>query len=203
MNINTLKEQIKEVDIYVLDQILKGIYTIGNSILDVGCGRGRNLRWFYKAGFEIHGIDLNVDDIAYCKQRYKKQQVHFATGSLEQLPYNANSFDHVICVAVLHFAENLNDYLKMFNELLRVLKPQGTLVIRTAASFGIENLIEPIGNGVYKLPDGSTRFLLNTEILDTIREKKNMFVVEDVKTTIVENKRAMTTLMIKKGEEPI
>lgn len=118
--------------------------------------------------------------------------------SLEQIPFESNTFNHVICNAVLHFAKDLNQYSKMFKELLRVLKPQGSLFIRTASNFGIENQIELIGNGVYKLPDGSNRFLLTTEFLDEIKKNITIVLLEDVKTTIVQNKRSMTTLVIKK-----
>ena len=37
MHITTLKEQIKDVDIYILDQILKDRYQTGAKILDAGC----------------------------------------------------------------------------------------------------------------------------------------------------------------------
>ena len=68
MNIQSLKENIEGVDIYILDQILKGRYKQGDHILDAGCGNGRNLKWFYNAGFEIHGTDLDENKIisSYC-----------------------------------------------------------------------------------------------------------------------------------------
>lgn len=53
MNSNTLKEHIKDVDIYILEQFLKDRYQPGAKILDAGCGNGRNLKWFYKSGYEI------------------------------------------------------------------------------------------------------------------------------------------------------
>jgi len=46
MNITTLKEAINGTDIYLLDQILKDRYETGDKILDAGCGKGRNLKWF-------------------------------------------------------------------------------------------------------------------------------------------------------------
>lgn len=53
----------------------------------------------------------------------------------------------------------------MFNELMRILKPGGSLLIRTATNFGIENQVEFIGDGVYILPDRSKRFLLDIDVL--------------------------------------
>ena len=54
MNQQQIKNIIGNVDIYVIDQILKERYKNGQSILDAGCGKGRNLKWFYQSDFELH-----------------------------------------------------------------------------------------------------------------------------------------------------
>ena len=198
MNLKSLKKSIKDVDIYILDQILKERYQPGTKILDAGCGGGRNLKWFYQAGFEIHGTDTNKEQIECCKELFPLQKENFILCDVSQMPYNENSFDHLICNAVLHFAEDLNHFLKIFKELLRVLKPQGTLFIRMASEFGKENQIEMLDKGIYKLPDGSNRFLLTNIILEELINNKEILLIEDVKTTIVHNKRSMSTLVIQK-----
>jgi len=198
MNIQTLQESIEGIDIYILDQILKNRYQPGDKILDAGCGSGRNLKWFYKADYKIYGIDINLKNIEYCKKVYSEQKNHFILVSVEDNPFEENTFDHVICNAVWHFAEDLSQYSKMFKELLRILKPNGNLFIRMASNFGMENQVEFLANGNYLLPNGSTRFLLTTEILNDLVNNKNIVLPEAIKTTIVKDKRCMTTLVIKK-----
>lgn len=198
MNIKSLEENIKDIDIYILDQILKDRYQPGAKILDAGCGNGRNLKWFYQAGFKIHGIDPDMERLKQCKELYKGQQENFIQATVEEMPYESNSFDHVVCVAVLHFARDLSHFYKMFEELLRILKPQGSLFIRIASNFGMEKQVKLIRSGVYELPDGATRFLLTQKILDEIQSKYNISLLENVKTTIVYNMRCMTTLVIQK-----
>ena len=198
MNIQLLKKNIKGIDIYVLDQILKNHYKCGEKILDTGCGKGRNLKWFYNNEFDIHGYDSDLNSIKYCKEIYPDKQKNFIYGSIEQMKYQSNNFDHIICNAVLHFAKDLSQYLKMFEELLRILKPKGSLLIRMASNFGIENEVREISNGVFKLPDGSTRFLLTQNILKDIQNRKDLTFLENVKTTLVHNQRSMTTLFLKK-----
>ena len=198
MNLLTLKNSIKGIDIYILDQILKGRYQSGAKILDAGCGNGRNLKWFYQQDFEIHGTDMYSGPIQSCKELYPAQKEHFIKAAVEQLPYETNYFNHVICNAVLHFAKDLSHFSQMLEELLRVLKPHGTLFIRTASNFGLENQVIALENGNYKLPDGSVRFLLTATILEKIQNRKGVLFIEDVKTTIVHSKRCMTTLVIKK-----
>ncbi|UMB61225.1 class I SAM-dependent methyltransferase [Lutibacter sp. A80] len=198
MDIALLKENIGGVDIYILDQILKENYQQGAVILDAGCGKGRNLKWFYNAGFKIYGSDNDSSSIQYCKELYSQQKDNFTVASVDEMPYKTAYFNHIICNAVLHFAEDLSHFLKMFQELLRILKPQGTLLIRMASNFGLENQVELISNGVYNLPDGSTRFLLTQTLLDDLFKNTNIKLIEDLKTTIVHQKRSMSTLVIQK-----
>jgi ubiquinone/menaquinone biosynthesis C-methylase UbiE len=198
MNLQTLKQHIEGIDIYILDQILKNRYQIEDKILDAGFGKGRNLKWFYNSRIEIYGIDIEVENVTFCKEIYRKQQNHFYRASLTKIPFEANIFNHIICNAVLHFAKDFNQFSKMFNELIRVLQPKGSLLIRMASEFGIKEKIKWIGNGLFELPDGSTRFLLTEEILFQLKCRTDINLVEDIKTTIVENKRSMTTLVIEK-----
>ena len=198
MSIEFLREHIEGVDIYILDQILKGRYKQADKILDAGCGSGRNLKWFYKSGYKVYGIDENLDDIKHCQDIYRNQKAHFKQATLENIPFEANSFDHVLCNAVLHFAEDLSHYLKMFEELFRILKPGGSLFIRIASNFGMENDVKLIEDGVYRLLDGSKRFLLTQQILNDLLNRKDIKFLEDLKTTIVYNKRCMSTLVIQK-----
>ncbi len=55
-----------------------------------------------------------------------------------------------------------------------------------------------MGNGVFNLPDGSTRFLLTADILKDLELDNRFKWIENVKTTIVQNKRAMMTLVLQK-----
>lgn len=198
MNVEILKNSISGVDIYILDQILKDCYQPGAKILDAGCGNGRNLKWFYEVGFEIHGTEIDLKRLQHCKDSYPHQKNNFIEAFVEQMPYESNSFDHLVCIAVLHFAHDLDHYLKMFNELLRILKPQGSLLIRTASNIGIENEVQHLGDGIFNLPDGSTRFLLTREILEKLEADNRFEWKEHVKTTIVHGQRAMTTLVLQK-----
>ncbi|WP_189702523.1 methyltransferase domain-containing protein [Subsaximicrobium wynnwilliamsii] len=73
MNYEQTYNLLGNVDIYVIDQILKGRYQPGQSILDVGCGNGRNLKWFYQNDFLIEGIDADVQrDAGWVALRFMK-----------------------------------------------------------------------------------------------------------------------------------
>ncbi len=198
MPIHTLKEQINNIDIYLLDQILKERYLHGEKILDAGCGGGRNLKWFCKNSYEVFGVDTDHEKIEMIKERYGPSYTNFLVASITQLPLEDNSFHHIICNAVLHFAKNTTQFLDMFLELIRVLKPKGSIFIRMASNIGIENSIKPIGDGVFQLPDETVRFLLTPSILEALLLTHNLEFIEPLKTTNVANLRTMSTLMLTK-----
>lgn len=98
-------------------------------ILDVGCSAGRQV--FVLAGLarEVHGVDVArsfVDTANRTKERLGVCNAHFAQALVEHLPYADGRFDKVICGEVI---EHVLDEDKALEELLRVLKPDGTLII--------------------------------------------------------------------------
>lgn len=95
-------------------------------LLDVGCGPGLVVKELLPYGFQIDGVDFSEGVIEYAKgQRLK---VNFQTSSLYALPFGNESFDVVICLGVFQSAEYP---LKALQEMARVVKPGGRLIIRT------------------------------------------------------------------------
>jgi ubiquinone/menaquinone biosynthesis C-methylase UbiE len=191
----TTFDALGNVDIYVIDQILKGRYQNGQSILDAGCGKGRNLKWFYKNGFEIFGIDADSEFLANAKQNYPKAESNFRVGTLDKLPYGENSFDHILCCAVLHFAQSETHFTAMFSELIRVLKPDGMLLIRIASNIGLDGNAPEIR---YKENGQKGTYYRTRERIKQLIGEFNLTVLEPLKTTNVQDERAMTTLVLQK-----
>ncbi len=199
MSLEKLKDQIGNIDIYLLDQIFKGRYLKDQIILDSGCGSGRNLKWFYNNGCTIFGIDRDYDKIKEVKEQYNNQNENFTVNSVENLPFENESFHHILCNAVLHFAKNEVHFYNMFSELTRVLKPKGSMFIRMASDIGIEDKAICLTDGVYTLPDKTERFLLTKPLLDKIIKKYYLSFLEPLKTVNVNDKRCMTTLVLQKA----
>lgn len=198
MKNNNIKDLIACTDIYLIDQIVKGRYRPSETILDAGCGSGRNLHWFYHNNFTIYGIDQNEMQIEDLKRKYSNQAKNFSVASLDVLPFDASFFNHIICNAVLHFAKDKAHFKAMFLELFRVLKPKGSLFIRVASDIGVEDKIIPISEGVYQLPDGTTRFLLTKALFLELQTEHQFTMLETFKTVNVNDLRAMTTLVLQK-----
>ncbi|HHB52495.1 MAG TPA: class I SAM-dependent methyltransferase [Saprospiraceae bacterium] len=198
MPVHNLQQQLGNIDIYLLDQILKERFTHCQSIFDAGCGSGRNLHWFYQNSFKIYGIDQNIERIDAIKKLFTNQKEHFCVQKLSELTFNDNSFHHSICNAVLHFAFSKKHFLKMFSELVRVTKNEGIIFIRMTSNFGIKKHITYLADGKYKLPDGTHRFLLTKKLVKSVVNHHPIQFIEPIKTVNVNNQRSMTTLVFKK-----
>lgn len=203
MNTQQLNEELKNIDIYLLDQILKERYKLEDSILDVGFGKGRNMCWFVANGYNIHGVEKKEEHIAYVHDKLRNINAiynleNLRQGSLDAIPHADASFDHVICNAVLHFAKSDDQFFHWMAELSRVLKRGGSLFVRMTSDIGLEAKAESLGSGVFNIPDGSKRYLLNHETLGKVMDKQNLEFIEELKTVNVNNKRCMTTLVLRK-----
>tara|TARA_R110002072_G_scaffold131586_1_gene271279 strand:+ start:87433 stop:88020 length:588 start_codon:yes stop_codon:yes gene_type:complete len=195
MNFETTYDALGNVDIYVIDQILKGRYQKNQTILDAGCGKGRNLKWFYQNDFEVFGIDMDAEFLANAKTNYPSQAEHFTIGALDQLPFDARRFDHILCCAVLHFAQSEAHFTAMFSELMRVLKPNGILLVRMASNIGLDGNAPEI---TYKENGQKGTYYLTRERIQQVVKEFKLTLLEPVKTTNVQDERAMTTLVLQK-----
>ncbi len=195
-----IQKLVGNTDIYLLDQIMKGRYDTGSRILDAGCGNGRNLHWFLQNNYTVFGIDTDENSIAILKKENPSMpSENFSVMPVENMSFENEAFDNVICSAVLHFAHNTGHFLAMMTELVRVLKPGGSLFIRMTSNIGIETLVHFISNGVYKIPDGSKRFLLTKTLLNEIMHQYNLNFLEPLKTVNVDDKRCMSTFVLYKN----
>ena len=203
MNVQTLNKALGNIDIYLLDQILKGRYEKGNKILDAGCGEGRNMIYFLNNQFDVFGIDKNESALNMLRFLTRSidpsyDQTRISIGNIDKLPHEDWFFDHIICSAVLHFAQNESHFEAMIRELVRVLKPEGSIFIRMASNIGLENKVIALANHQYEVPDGSIRFLLTKKLLGKLLETHPLTLVEPLKTVNVEDRRSMSNLVLRK-----
>lgn len=199
MNLHNL---FGDIDIYLFDQLLKGRFTTDMSILDAGCGGGRNLVYFLRHGYEVYGIDQNAGAIEQVRRLASNlnpaiSEGNFLVSGVEEMPFPGESFDAVISSAVLHFAADERHFNRMLDEMRRVIKPGGLFFARLASSIGIEELVKFVGGGRYLLPDGTERFLVDEQLLTAATGRLRAQWLEPLKTTNVQNLRCMTTWVLR------
>ncbi len=105
-------------------RVLSMVPSSARIVLDVGCGAGDNASILYKNGLTIDGITLSSAEADHAKPYCRQLFVH----NLEQgLPEISNDlYDIVLCSHVL---EHICFPTRLLNDLHRVLKPEGTLII--------------------------------------------------------------------------
>lgn len=112
----------------------------GKTALDVGCGGGILAEEFAAAGFSVTGIDPSENSIQTAKKHAIQNglNIHYETGTAENLPYPDNSFDVVYCCDVLEHVRDLN---KAISEISRVLKSGGMFFFDTINRTPLSKLI--------------------------------------------------------------
>ena len=197
-NVNStmnILQSIQGIDIYLLDQLLKGRLELGGKVFDAGCGYGRNIRMLLSQGYEVAGIDGNPEALAYLKAEFPEAANNFQTALIEEYS-SKTKYDFVICNAVLHFAQGHQHFDAMFKTLANLLAKDGILFIRMTSNIGLEDRVGPGESGVHELPDGSTRYLLTRPKVDSLVETFGLHLIEPVKTVFVDGLRSMTTLVM-------
>ena len=197
----TIQEQFGQIDIYVFDQILRGNIASGMRVLDAGCGYGRNLVHLLREGCEVFALDADSEGVEHVRNLAamlapELPAKSFRVGAIEQMDFADGFADVVICNSVLHFARDEQHFLAMVEELWRVLRPGGMLFCRLGSRIGME--FERVRGHVYRIGDGSEWFLVDEAVLLRMTEQMDGFLVDPLKTTIVQNYRCMTTWVVRK-----
>lgn len=99
------------------------------TILDFGCGVGSSIGMMYKhfPMANIYGVDVSEKSIAIAQQRFS-EVAHIQVYDGKILPFAAETFDIVFAACVFHHIPQ-SSYQMIFQEIHRVLKPQGVFVI--------------------------------------------------------------------------
>ncbi len=197
----SLQDQFGQIDIYVFDQLLRGNISQGMTILDAGCGYGRNLAYLLREGFTLYGLDADPEGIAHVRALAEilaptLSSRNFQVGVIEQMPFIDHVADVVLCNSVLHFARDSRHFRAMLGELWRVLRPGGMLFCRLGSRIGMD--FEEVRSDIYTIGDGSEWFLVDEEMLLDLTSELDAVLIDPLKTTIVQDYRCMTTWVLRK-----
>src|SRR5581483_6153114 len=95
--------------------------------LDVGCGTGVLAERLAGAGFEMTGVDPSEGMLDVMRRRTPAVQGITASGT--SLPFDDETFDLVLTVAVMHHIADPADVRQTVSEMVRVAKPEGRILI--------------------------------------------------------------------------
>ncbi len=118
--------QEAEQFIFNLIQFVKP--NISNKMVDLACGKGRHSVYLNSLGYNVTGIDLSVNSIAFASQ-FKNNNLHFKVADLRELPFE-NTFDvgFNLFTSIGYFDSNEANKI-VFHQFNKILKPNGIIVI--------------------------------------------------------------------------
>jgi len=99
----------------------------GGAVLDVGCGTGLHLEMYQRYGCKLYGIDTSPSMLEIAKARLG-ESAELRLADATQMPYEAGSFDSVICMLALHeMDERMRS--EVIGEIKRVVKRDGRILL--------------------------------------------------------------------------
>lgn len=103
-------------------------YCRDKTVVDIACGEGYGSHILSSVAFNVTGIDIDADVVAYASKKYRKNNLRYLQGSAARIPLD----DHVADVVVsFETIEHHDQHEQMLSEIKRILKPGGLLIIST------------------------------------------------------------------------
>lgn len=167
-------DEIADKENRLLIKILGKLNLIKKQCLDFGCGTGHWISVFNQLQTECVGIDVSEKAINECSEKYFGTRFVLLTGA--KIPFPDYYFDFILSAWVFQEITEEDDFLLVLNELCRVLKKAGKILIVDNEYPDKRFLCQSgkygdmfLNNG---LP-GKLRFFRNSTVID-IMEKFNL-----------------------------
>ena len=102
----------------------------GASVLDLGCGTGLELRWYYarNPAARVTGIDLSEGMLNALAERYASRKPVLICGSYFDVPLGEGVYDAAVSVESLHHFTKA-EKIPLYTGLRRSLKPGGSFIL--------------------------------------------------------------------------
>lgn len=109
----------------IIPSLIKKYSNGGLKTLDYGCGSGCSTLFLSHLGLNVEGVDICEHQL---KEAPKVKHISFNLIQSAQLFHQNNTFDIVFSSFVLFEISSKKELLDVFNEIYRVLKPEGIFI---------------------------------------------------------------------------
>jgi ubiquinone/menaquinone biosynthesis C-methylase UbiE len=107
----------------------------GKTVLDFGCGSGRNVAPLLARGANVVAVDLSQELIELAQQRLaitkRDGECRFVVASAYEVPLPDGAFDVILCSSLLHHLT----IPRAMAEMKRLLKPDGVAIVKEPVRF--------------------------------------------------------------------
>ncbi|MFO0883569.1 MAG: class I SAM-dependent methyltransferase [Pirellulales bacterium] len=102
----------------------------GLSVLDAGCGEGKNAAFLAQLGATVSAIDVSERAIANALKSWSQiSRIQFEIGNVESMALSANAWDVVVMYGLLHCISSLHAIENTVRRLQSSTKPKGFNVL--------------------------------------------------------------------------
>jgi malonyl-CoA O-methyltransferase len=125
------KNLTRDLDQKVTREMLVNLHF--GSILELGCGTGKNTSFYSQIGKKVHAVDLSEGMIEKAKEKVKSANVYFSIMDMtKKWTLDDRTYDLIVCNLVL---EHIEDLSFIFSEAARVLQNNGRFFINELHPF--------------------------------------------------------------------
>lgn len=103
-------------------------YIENKIVLDIASGEGYGSNLMSTKAAMVYGVDIDAQTVAAAQVKYKKDNLRYQVGSATAIPLDDHSVDVVVSYETI---EHHGQHQEMIDEIKRVLKPEGLLIIST------------------------------------------------------------------------
>ncbi|MBU3934395.1 class I SAM-dependent methyltransferase [Patescibacteria group bacterium] len=148
----------------------------GDKVLDLGCGNGRLFPSLKEKKIDYIGVDNSEHLISEAKSKFPEAK--FEVQDLLNLSFPKNNFDKIYCIAVLHHIPSKELRLKALQEIKRILKPGGILILTVWNLWKRKTIRRLVfKNNLLKLI-GLVKMDFNDVLIPSWKDKSNKFLIQ-------------------------
>ena len=143
----------------------------GERVLDLGCGAGRHAFEMYRRGADVVAFDQDVDELERVRDMFAEMrragevpdgaEADVKEGDALALPFADSEFDRIVAAEIL---EHVPADLQALDELVRVLRPGGTIALTVPRWFP-EAVCWKLSRDYHDTPGGHIRIYTDAELV--------------------------------------
>ncbi len=157
----------------------------GERVLDMGCGAGRHAFEMYRRGGDVVAFDQDADELAGVLELFGAMkeagevpvgaQADTKEGDALAMPFGDGEFDRIVAAEIL---EHIPADLQAISELVRVLRPGGTIAVTVPRWFP-EMICWKLSDDYHNNPGGHIRIYSDAELIGKLRNAGLTYVGRD------------------------
>lgn len=154
----TIYQRRRTVALSLIDKLA---LPAGSRVLEVGCAHGLTTIALAERGFLVEAVDAVPEMISAAQVRAHKsrlaQRMSFQVADIQNLPFEAGSFNLVLVIGVTEWLRSLEQPLQ---QIERVLMRGGYLVIAADNRYALVNMLDPLRSPAVVYPKRILQALL-------------------------------------------